>query len=494
MTNHAPLTLSPILDRIRPLLSGRGQPVYVVGGTVRDAIMGRAVHDIDLIVESGAIPLTFHLADSLGWPAYVLDGERDVGRIIVPGQDMTLDIARYRGPTLEDDLQGRDFTINAMALPINGSTIADVIDRHNGLPDLAEKQIRVIHPQSIMDDPVRALRAVRFATQFGFALTSETAEAAGAAGPLLREKASVERLRDELSRLLATDSPHTGIAMLHELGALPYILPDLSALDGLNQSPPHHEDVFRHTLSVLRYLTTVLSLVDGGAITNEWTVTLDTLLAPYREGLRRHLAQVTDGGMRGRLLLMWGALFHDIGKRRTQTIDDNGHIRFLDHDKVGAELTSKVVGEFSFSNEARQRVYSIVGGHMRPLFLAVEQRPPTRRTVYRYFRALHSAGLDVGLLALADHLATYNGIGNQSGWDSLQGVVGSLFETYFNAFETTVAPPRLLDGRTIMAVLEAPPGHEIGRLLRLLEEAQASGEVNSPDEALAFVRRHHREK
>ena len=84
MTNHAPLTLSPILDRIRPLLSGRELPVYIVGGTVRDALMGRAIHDIDLIVESGAIPLTFHLADTLGWPAYVLDGERDVGRIIVP--------------------------------------------------------------------------------------------------------------------------------------------------------------------------------------------------------------------------------------------------------------------------------------------------------------------------------------------------------------------------------------------------------------------------
>ena len=494
MTNHAPLTLSPILDRIRPLLSGRELPVYIVGGTVRDALMGRAIHDIDLIVESGAIPLTFHLADALGWPAYVLDGERDVGRIIVPGQDMTLDIARYRGPTLEDDLRGRDFTVNAMALPINGSTIADVIDRHNGLSDLAEKQIRIIHPQSIMDDPVRALRAVRFATQFGFALTSETAEAARTAGPLLREKASAERLRDELSRVLATNSPHSGIAMLHELSILPNILPDLSALDGLTQSPPHYEDVFRHTLSVLRYLTSILTLVDGQAITEEWAVTLDSQLAPYREGLRRHLAQATDGGMRGRLLLMWGALFHDIGKRHTQTIDDNGHIRFLDHDKVGAELTSKVVGEFSFSNEARQRVYTIVGGHMRPLFLAVEQRPPSRRTVYRYFRALHSAGLDVGLLALADHLATYNGVGNQTGWDSLQVVIGSLFETYFNAYETTVAPPRLLDGRTIMAVLGAPPGHEIGRLLRLLEEAQASGEVNPPDEALAFVRRHHAEK
>jgi putative nucleotidyltransferase with HDIG domain len=491
VTNHAPLTLSPVLDRVRPLLSGREQLVYVVGGTVRDALMGRAIHDIDLIVESGAITLTFHVADALGWPAYVLDGERDVGRIIVPGQDMTLDIARYRGPTLEDDLQGRDFTVNAMALPIDGSSIADIIDRHNGLPDLAEKQIRIIHPQSIMDDPVRALRAVRFATQFGFALTSETAEAAKAAAPLLREKASAERLRDELSRLLATDSPHSGVAMLHELGILPYVLPDLSALAELAQSPPHHEDVFRHTLSVLRYLTTILTLVDGGAIMEGWAVTLDSLLAPYREGLGRHLAEATDGGMRGRLLLMWGALFHDIGKRHTQTIDDSGRIRFLDHDKVGAELASKVVGEFSFSNEARQRVYSIVGGHMRPLFLAVEQRPPSRRTVYRYFRALHSAGLDVGLLALADHLATYNGIGNEAAWESLQAVVGSLFETYFNAYETTVAPPRLLDGRTIMALLEAPPGHEIGRLLRLLEEAQASGEVNSPEEALAFVRHHH---
>jgi len=486
-----PFALPPLLERLRPLLATEALPVYLVGGAVRDALLGRASHDIDLAVAEGAIPLTFRLADALSQPAYALDAERDVGRIIVTGDGLTLDIARFRGDSLAADLQGRDFTINALALPATGHSVADVIDNHGGRDDLAAGLVRVIHSRSIADDPVRALRAARFAVQFGYALTPDTAAAARAAGPAIPAQSSAERVRDELSRLLAGDAPDRALALLAELDLLTVVLPLVAALDGVTQSPPHQEDVLTHTLSVLRYLVQIEQLVDGQPLTGEWAADVERALAPYRPGLREHLDRTTDGGSTGRLLWRWSGLLHDVGKRVTRTEDAEGRVRFLGHDEVGAAMAAGILSGYSFSNEAVRRIRTIVAGHMRPLFLANEHHQPSRRTAYRYYRALHEAGLDVALLSLADHLATYGGRGDAAAWSALLDVVTALLDVYFNQYERIVAPPRLIDGRVVMELLAIPPGQEIGRLLKLLEEAQATGEVTTSDQAIAFVRQHH---
>lgn len=491
MTSTTPFNLSPLLDRLRPLLAAEALPVYAVGGTVRDALLGRASHDIDLAVAAGAISLAFRLADALSLPAYVLDAERDVGRIIVPAEGTTLDVARFRGPTLADDLLGRDFTINALALPAAGRTADDVIDHHGGRDDLATGLVRIIHSRSIADDPVRALRAARFAVQFGYTLTPDTAAAARAAGPAIPAQSSAERVRDELSRLLAGDAPDRAIALLAELELLSVVLPLVAALDGVTQSAPHHEDVLAHTLSVLRYLVLIEQVVDGQPVAEEWAADVAQALAPYRPDLREHLDRATDGGSLGRLLLRWGGLLHDVGKRVTRSVDADGRVRFLGHDDAGASIAAGILSGYSFSNESVRRVRAIVAGHMRPLFLANERHLPSRRSAYRYYRSLHEAGLDVALLSLADHLATYNGRGDAAAWSALIDVVTALLDVYFNQFERIVAPPRLIDGRAVMELLANPPGPEIGRLLKLLEEAQATGEVTTADEAIAFVRRHH---
>ena len=483
------LPLDPFLDRIRPLLATHGRPVYLVGGVVRDALLGRDNHDIDLIVAAGAIDLTFDLARRLGLPAYRLDEERDVGRILVPDSDTTLDIARFRGDTLADDLRARDFTINALALPVAARTAGEVIDNHGGLADLAAGRIGIIHANSIADDPVRALRAARFATQLDFTLTDETITAVRAAGPLLTSRTSPERVRDELDRLLLTEKPYDIIGRLHELDLLGHVLPEIAALSGVAQSPPHHEDVQRHTFSVLAWLVLVERIAGGQPVAAAWAEEVAAILSPHHSALAVHLGALLDGGFSGRLLLRWGALLHDIGKPATQTIDETGRIRFLGHDETGAGLARARLNRLKFSGEAVRRVHDTVAGHMRPLYLAKDGRPPSRRTIYRYYRALHAAGLDVALLSLADHLATYDGLGPGDSWAALLGVVGALLDTYFNGYQETVAPTRLLNGLEVMELLGIEPGRALGRLLAELEEAQAAGEVTTREAAVAFLRR-----
>ncbi len=481
------LPLDPLLDRVRPLLAAHDQPAYLVGGVVRDALLGRANHDIDLIVPGDAIPLAFRLARALGLPAYRLDEERDVGRIVVPGGSTTLDIARFRGATLADDLGARDFTINALALPVAARAAEEVIDLHDGRADLAAGRLQIIHATSIADDPVRALRAARFTVQLGFRPTEETIAAARAAAPELPGRVSPERVRDELNRLLATPAPEQAVALLEEWGLLGPVLPEIAALAGVAQSPPHHEAVLPHTLSVLRALVAIERWLDGTRVAAAWTPAVARTLAAHRPALIAHLDAPIDGGLYARQLLRWSALFHDSGKPATQTRDDDGRLRFLGHDEAGARLTSARLNHFRFSAEAVRRARDTVAGHMRPLHLALDGRPPSRRAIYRYYRALREAGVDVVLLSLADHLATYDGPGPEDSWAALLAVATALLDAYFTAYHETVAPARLLNGQEIMALLDIGPGPQLGQLLAALEEAQAAGEVTTRAEATAFL-------
>lgn len=486
-----PLTLSPVIEHLRPLLAGRPFPVYLVGGAVRDALLGRVSHDLDLAVAEGAIALAFTIGDALNAPAYVLDEERDVGRVVLRQWDTTIDVARFRGPDLAADLLGRDFTMNALALPATTRDAAAIIDVTGGQADITARLIRATQPGTIHHDPVRALRAVRQTLQFGFQLEPETAAlVAAAAGELPRS--SPERIRDELIKLFTGPQPDAALLMLSELGLLEPVLPELAVMAGVEQSPPHHEPVLQHTASVLRWLVLVEQQVTADIKTDEAALReVGVLLQPYSEPLRDHLRRPVDGGLDGHTLLRLGALFHDTGKPGTRMVDDNGRIRFFGHDVLGAELASRRLRALAMSNEAAFEVGAIVNGHMRPLLLTSAGVTPTRRAVYRFYRSTGSAGLDIVLLSLADHLATHGGRGDEAGWQALLAVNDALLQTYFTAYETVVKPVRLITGSEIIKALGVEPGPEVGRLLGEIEEAQAAGQIGNREEALDLARRLH---
>lgn len=491
------LALSPLLEQLRPLFQTQPQPIYLVGGAVRDALLGRISHDLDFVVPANAIKLAFQVADTLGVPAYALDRERDTGRVILPGAGTSLDFARFRGADLTADLHDRDLTINAIALPASAATTASLIDPYGGQADLAARRIRPIHERSFLDDPVRTLRAVRLANSLDFSLTPEAQTAVRAAAPYLKNS-STERLRDELLRLLQTAVPHRAVADLANFGLLAEILPEITALTPVQQSAPHHEPVFAHTLSVLRWLTLVEAAVEPQTTpaaqkteAQSLYFALQKTLSPYAAQIQASWREEVDGGVNGRTLLRLGALFHDVGKAQTQSMEPDGRIRFLGHEKVGADQTGPLLHRLCLSNQAAARVKKIVAGHMRPLHLANSGAELSRRAVFRYFRETAAAGIDIALLSLADHLATYNGTGPERPWQALLAVVTELCHHYFNRREETIAPPPLVDGRTLMQQLNLAPGPEVGRLLRLIQEAQAAGELKTAVEAVAFARKHH---
>lgn len=390
------------------------------------------------------------------------------------------------------DLRDRDFTINAIALPTDGHRPADLVDPCDGQQDIREKVIRLTHPSAILDDPVRSLRGLRLALELDFKLASETVEKIQEAAGVIDE-VSRERIRDELLKLFWLPVPDRALFDLSALGLLTSMIPEIQALDTVEQSPPHHENVLAHTVTTLNKLVTVETALFVGKPAADPRLELSQeRLCPFREGLNAHLSRHVNGGLDGQLLLRLGAIYHDVGKGQTKKIEPDGRIRFFGHDIAGAEIASRSLRRLKLSKVAVKHVKSIVAGHMRPLLLSREPAV-SRRAVYRFYRDTGFAGLDICLLSLADHLATHPSHDDDSEWEKLLAVVEKLMFHYFDHYSATVDPEPLLDGSELIQLLEISPGPEVGRLLQIIREAQAAGEIATLDEAVALARQEHRE-
>jgi len=502
------LPLADLMATLRPLLARRRPPVYLVGGAVRDALLGRASHDLDFAVESDAVGLARSVADALEGDFYLLDAERGTARVIL--ESAVLDFACFRGEELLADLRDRDFSINAMALPAASSDVEALIDPLGGQNDLAAGLIRATGPAAIHQDPIRGLRAVRQAAELNLRITPETLGLIHAAADEL-PAVSMERVRDEFCRLLVAPHPAGSVRLLDELGLLPHILPELSRTKGVAQSPPHTTDVFEHTLLVVEQLEALLAPLtsppageaapstpsplggtapstpppSGGAGGGEHA------LAPYASHLAEHLARPTAGGRNGRMLLFLGALLHDVGKPDSRSVDEDGRIRFFGHERVGAEMAHRRARKLALStNEVRQTA-TMVRHHMRPAWLSRTGPTLSRRSIYRFYRDTGKTGLDVCLLCLADKLGK-GAPPDTEEWEQHIQTVAVLLDHYINHYKETVSPPPLLGGRELMTALHIRPGPEIGRLLRLIEEAQAAGDVSTLAGALTLAREAHK--
>lgn len=490
----APFSFSPLLVSVLKSLPS-DQEIYLVGGAVRDALLGRESRDLDFAVPADGIKLARQIADKLNGAFYPLDLERDTGRVVLKREDgdrIILDFATYRGADIEADLRDRDFTINAIAFNLSAEALFDPLRGGN---DLRAKNIRACSTDSMANDPVRVLRAIRLAAGLGFQIDLETRQQMKQAGVRLRS-VSPERLRDELFRILEGPQPGTAIRALEMLGALPYILPELSTLKGVEQPAPHVHDVWNHTIAVLNSLEEILAALapDYAAESTGDLLTglLVLRLGRYREQFNAHFASPLNTDRTVRALLFFAALYHDVAKPGCKTTDDEGRIRFWGHEVKGAEMTAARANALHLSNDEIHRLRAITRNHMRLHFhsgrLEGEHTTPSRKAIYRFFRDAGEAGVDLALLALADMRATHGHTLTQETWVAALDTCRIFLENYWEKPTETISPPRLLDGNELMTELDLKPGPRVGEILEAIREEQATGGVLTREEALVFAR------
>ena len=494
-----PRSLVPNSALLRAALdacAGRKTRAWLAGGAVRDALLGRPLHDFDLAVERDAIKAARAAAARLHAPMYILDAERDTARVVAfdaGGARVFLDFARLREATLEGDLSNRDFTINAMAIdPMQPDRL---IDPFGGQADLNSRLLRAVSDRSLLDDPIRMLRAARQSIDLSFDIESDTAARIRDSAALIHN-VSAERVRDELTQIVALPGLHESLRLLDQLNLLAESLPELAAMRGVTQSPPHHWDAFEHTLRLLDVLERLLAQVIGiqsqtraqaVATTPEsaWD-DIDRALGPLRSDLREHCAKILSDDQPAWHALKWAAIFHDVGKPRTRSIDPDGRIRFFEHEDVGAGVAVERMRALRFSTDEIERVETITRHHMRPHHLT--DQGVSRRATYRFFRDTGEAGVDVLLLSTADHLATHGPDLNPERWARRLEMARTMLDEYFHRRAVTVEQSPLITGNDVMNLLGLKPGPRVGAILEAVREAQAAGEVRTREEALALAK------
>jgi poly(A) polymerase len=454
------------LDAARRALDGEG--TWVVGGALRDRLLGRATDDVDLAVAGDVCEAARSLAREAGGTAFRLSEAWGAWRVIGPQRAWQADLLPLAPDGLEADLGRRDFTVNAMAERLAGG---ELVDPHGGARDAAEGRLRMVNARAFDDDPVRVLRLVRFACELPLAPEPATTAAAGARAQRLGEAAQ-ERVFAELKRVVVAPGAVEGLTLMDRMGAMEAVLPELSALRGVEQSAYHHLDVHGHTLAVL---AAVIDLERDPSPLGEHADAVRALLAePLADELTRGQA------------LRFGALLHDTAKPATRAIAPTGRVTFLGHDAVGADLARAVLGRLRASERLAAHVAALTRHHLRLGFL-VHERPLSRRALYRYLRACEPVEVDVTVLSVADRIATRGRRADAAIRDHLELARQVLGEAL--AWRRRQGEAPLLRGDELAEQLGLTPGAELGRLLAELEEARFAGEVASREEAVALARR-----
>jgi poly(A) polymerase len=477
---------SSLLATVNNLLAEQGIKSYLVGGFIRDALLKRETADIDIALAADALEIAPRLAGALGGRFIRLDEANKMGRVVVDnkapsGGRWQLDFSAFEG-NIEQDLSRRDFTIDAMAVDLGELTKADInlIDPFNGRADLKDKIIRAVSGTVFSSDPARLLRAVRLAAELDFTLDSQT-EALVKRHALLIAGVAGERVREELLRLLAVPGSGRFLPYFDELGLLTAIFPEMVGTKGVGQPKEHFWDVFAHSLKTVAAVDFILHQ-------GSWEYYADQVLAavPWSEAQAKHFARPVSGGSTRRSLLKLTALLHDVAKPQTKALTEDGRTRFLGHDKEGAAMAADILERLRFSGKEVKLVEIVIKYHMRPGQMSQEGLP-TRRAIYRYFRDCGEAGIDILFLSLADHLATRGPSLNPAGWQEHARLVEYVL-TKHDEQEKLVTPAKLVSGYDLIDVFNIKPGPRMGQLLEVVREAQASGEVSTREEALAYVR------
>jgi poly(A) polymerase len=445
------------------------QSAWIVGGALRDALLGvRQIADLDLVLTQGdPSDAARAIAKAAGCPAFPLSEQFGAWRVI--GDGWLCDITPMQGDAIEDDLALRDFTVNAMAMPLFGGALVDPI---GGQADLDARTLRVVAPDAYERDRLRPLRLIRFATELGFEPDAQTSSLTREWGPRIIEAAG-ERVFAELRRIVIAPRAAEGLALASDLNVLGAVLPELEALHGIEQSHFHHLDVYNHTIEVL----TALGQIDAS-------------LADYFPEDAAELRSVLDEPLADELTrgqaLRFAALLHDVGKADTRRLTESGRVTFIGHDSLGADMVRKLCIRLRTSERLREFLAQITRHHLVLGFL-VHERPLSKRAIYRYLKLCSPVEVEVTLLTCADRIAT-RGKNAEAAIEAHLDLARELMAAALRW--RSEGPPRApLRGDELAHELGMELGPDLGRLLAELEEASYAGEVTTADQAVEYARR-----
>jgi len=463
------LVSAPVVGLVQRSL-GDSEGVWIAGGAVRDAALGREVVDLDLAVADNPAAVVKAVAREGEGHSFELSAEFATWRAVAADGSWQIDATALRGETIEADLAERDFTIGAVAVPIVGG---EAIDPFGGLADLDRRVLRVVGERSFSADPLRLLRAARLAAGLALEIDPGTASLARGEAARAAEPAG-ERQLAELRQLVGGPDPLRGMALLDELGLTAAILPELEALRGVEQGPNHHLDVHGHTMAVLERTLEVEADLErfGGDRAADIQALLDEPLAD----------EMTRG-----TALRFGALLHDMGKPATRS-EQQGFVTFVGHDRDGVGTVGGLCKRLRASRVLTRHLQDLTLHHLRLGFLVHEAPLPARR-VHEYLRATEPVGADVTLLTIADRLSA-RGSGPFATEEAIEAHLGLAKEMLAAALDwRRDGPPQpLLRGDELATELGIGEGPELGELLAGLEAAQYAGEISTRDEAVECAR------
>lgn len=444
-----------------------GEEAWLVGGAVRDGLLGAQSKDLDYAVRGDTCRLATAVADALGGRCFTYSETFSTQRVVLA--DGEIDFASLRGPSIEADLAARDFTVDALAVSARAENLGGlfetgrVIDPLGGLRHLRERRLVPCAPTAFSADPVRTLRLARLAAALDLDVAEQVLAASTRAAASLAN-VSGERIAQELAILLGGPAPVRGLRLLDRTGVLSAVLPEVAALRGVEQNPFHHLDVYEHTLEALERLPQVVAQMGG----------------------ERFLAVPSQCGLPGApplAALAFAVLFHDLGKPVVKQTAQDGRILFLRHDDVGARMAVDIAARLHQSRRFQAYLTLLIRTHLRLGFL-VREAPLTRRALLRYRRAVEPFVFESVVLSLADRLAT------RGARTSAAAIARHYRLARVVWLEIPKATrPRPLDGRQVMELLGLAPGPLVGEALRALQDEVDALEVRDREQAVRFLRR-----
>jgi putative nucleotidyltransferase with HDIG domain len=453
-------------------IAARHGGAWLVGGAVRDRLLGRETSDFDLAVPGDVRAFAQELGRVGDAHAFLLSEEFGAWRVRARDQSWQVDLTPLMGETLEQDLRRRDLTINAIAqgLGAGGDPRAELIDPCGGVADLEARRLRAVGPGAFAEDPLRVLRLARIVGELGFEPERGTVALASAAAAGLAS-VSPERVFTELRLTIVSERPAAGLELAHAVGATAVVLPELDAMRAVAQNDYHDRDVYGHTLEALDRAMAIVA--DPAAVFGELGPQLSRVLEePLANELTRGQA------------LRFGALMHDIAKPLTRGSVAGGRVTFFDHDSRGAKLVVEIMTRLRASERLMNHVAALTRHHLRLGFL-VHERPLSRRAVYGYLEKCDAVGVDVTVLSVADRLAT-RGRNHEAATAAHVELARTMMPDALAWRASRPRPP--IAGDALARALGLTPGPQLGRLLDELTAAQYAQELDGEAAVLAHAR------